>query len=416
MSIVCQKVIERLKVKNKGVFSLISCLNSLEIQEKSSEKGPVFVLTVPSVFFKERVETKLLSSLKQELHSLLEVPFSVQFHVSGKKTSLPKPQRELPLPEKKSGFNPSYTFDNFVLGNNDENNLAFYTAKALSQTPLNNPNSPFFIYGGSGLGKTHLLHSIGSSLNLPSQRIFYLSAERFLHECVSSIRENKMGSFKQKYREEPLAFLVDDIQSIEKAPASQEEFFHAFNSIHERGGLIVCSCDRPPEALKKLQKRIQTRLLSGIFAQIETPHLETKLAILQKKSQEKKIHLSSDVLSFIAQKPSSSVRELEGFLNKIKMFSEIQKRKLSLKDVKHLFKEKNSLSKLNVQEVIKDVALSYHITPSQLCSSQRAKHVVRARREAIKKVRELFPHLSLNEIGKAFGDKSHTTILHHLKK
>ena len=418
MSTVCQKALESLKVKNKDFLPLMSCINALEIQEKDLEGGKVFILTVSSLFFKERVESKLLASLEQELRYLLKTPFKIKFNISGKKTSLPKPPKPLPSPQikKKRTFNPSYTFDSFILGCSDENNLAFYTAKTLAQSPLNNPNSPFFIYGNSGLGKTHLLHAIGNKVSLPSQRVSYLSAERFLYECVASIREKQMDKFKKKYREEPLVLLIDDIQSIEKAPASQEEFFHTFNAIHERGGLIICTCDRPPEALKGLQKRIQTRLLSGIFAQIEAPHLETKLAILQKKSQDKNINLSSDILLYLAQKPSSSVRELEGFLNKIKMVIEIQKNKLSLTDVRSLFKEKNKNPKLKIQEVIKDVALSYQVTPAQLCSSQRAKHIVQARKTAIKTIRQLFPHLSLSEIGRIFGGKSHSTILHHLKK
>ncbi len=418
MSTICQKVLENLKAKNQGFLPLMSFINNLDIKEEKNEKGPLFILTVPSLFFKERIESKLLVSLKQEFREILRSPFEIQFNISEKKVSLPKPKKELPLKPfvKKPVFNPSYTFNNFVLGCSDENNLAFYTAKHLAQKPLKNPNSPFFIYGNSGLGKTHLLHAIGNSLFLPSQKVFYLSAERFLHECVTAIREKQMDKFKQKYREAADVLLIDDIQTIEKAPASQEEFFHVFNAVHERGGLIVCSCDRPPRSLKGLQKRIQTRLLSGIFAHIETPQMETKLAILQKKSQEKNINLSAETLTYLAQRASSSVRELEGFLNKIKMITEIQKKKLSLNEVKAFFKEKEKNSNLKVQEVIKEIALSYQLAPSHLYSSQRAKHIVQARKAAIKKVRQLFPHLSLSEIGRIFGGKSHSTILYHLQK
>ena len=418
MSMICQKVLQTLRAKNKGSLPLLSCINALNIEEKVSQKGRVFVLTVPSLFFKERVEAKVLPLISEELKALSQGPFSIELAVSGKKILLPQPKvKKTPqAPVKKQyAFSSSYTFENFVLGSSNENNLAFFTAKNLAKTPLKNPNSPFFIYGNSGLGKTHLLHSIGNSLNIPSEKIFYLSAERFLHECVSAIREGKMDSFKQKYRKEALVLLIDDIQAIEKAPASQEEFFHAFNSIHEKGGLIVCTCDRPPEALKKMQKRIQTRLLSGIFAQVEPPKMETRIAILQKKAQEKKLSLSFETFSYLAKLSSSSVRELEGFLNKIGMFSSIQKRDLSLSEIKSLFGKNEENSGIKVQEVIKQVALSYELTPAQLCSSQRAKHIVQARRVAIQKVRKSFPHLSLNEIGRFFGGKSHSTILHHLQ-
>ena len=423
MPTICQKVLQTLRVKNEGVLPVLSCINALNIEEKATNKKKrVFVLTVPSLFFKQRIESRLLDQLLEELKSFSKEPFSIEFNVSGKKIVLPKSQAKKIPPKiskapsvKKTVFNPSYIFENFIPGSSNENNLAFFTAKNLAENPLGNQNSPFFIYGASGLGKTHLLHSIGNRLNIPSEKVFYLSAERFLYECVSAIREDQMDSFKQKYRRDALVLLIDDIQSIERAPRSQEEFFHVFNSIHERGGLIVCTCDRPPSSLKKMEKRIQTRLLSGIFAQIEPPKTETRLAILQKKSQEKKLRLSAEALSYLAKIPSSSVRELEGFLNKISMFSSIQKRDLSFVEIKNLFGKQEESPSLKVQEVIKEVALAYQITPSQLCSSQRAKHIVRARRVAIKKVRKHFPDLSLSEIGRFFGGKSHSTILHHLQ-
>ena len=205
-----------------------------------------------------------------------------------KREKLPSPKREKVeyVQKKNSLFTSSYTFENFVPGHSEENNLAFHTARNLAKNPLQNPNSPFFIYGETGLGKTHLLHSMGRLLQI-RHRICYLSAERFLYECITAIRCNQMDDFRKKYREQIDILLIDDIQTLEKGTASQEEFFHTFNVIHQKGGLVVCTCDRPPKAMKKLQARLQTRLSGGISAQIEQPKFETRVAILQKKAQEK---------------------------------------------------------------------------------------------------------------------------------
>jgi len=211
--------------------------------------------------------------------------------------------------------------------------------------------------------------------------------------------------------------LIDDIQILEKGSASQEEFFHTFNAVHQRGGLIVCSCDRPPRAIKKLQARLQTRLSGGLSAHIDQPKFETRMAILQKKAQERHLFISNEILNFIAKKPLSSVRELEGVLNKIKMSCEFQNKEPCLKTVRHIF-AKNFTKGIpqEIQRIIKDVADSYQIPPSQIYSPQRSKHVVTARNKAIQQIHESFPHLSLNDLGRIFGGRSHSTILHALKK
>lgn len=420
-SSICQQVLKTLKDKNRSYFPILSCLDTLSLQEvPSNSEERVFNLTVPSLFYRNHVEKKLISSFKSELLKLLSgKPFKINIIVSKQKekknTNFQK-KETVSLPTKSSLFNPAYTFESFVPGHSEENNLAFYTAKSLARYPLQSPNSPFFIYGETGLGKTHLLHSMGHLLQ-NKYRIRYLSAERFLYECITSIRLHQMEDFRKKYREQIDILLIDDIQTLEKGTASQEEFFHTFNTLHQKGGLIVCSCDRPPKAIKKLQTRLQTRLSGGLSTQIEQPKFETRIAILQKKAKEKQLTLSSDVLSFIAKKPLSSVRELEGVLNKIKMFCEIQNTPSSLKTVRQIFTK--NLQKgvpQEIQKIIKDIANSYQITSAQLCSPQRSKHIVSARNKAIHLVYERFSHLSLNDLGRIFGGRSHSTILHALKE
>ncbi len=427
MSAICQQVLQNLKDKNQGYPPVLSCLEALSLKESSSNvNGRVFTLTVPSSLYKDRVEKKLISSFEKELFKVLSgEPFEVTIIISKQnKRNLPAPAPQKPVPQKKeefvkkrpSLFNPSYTFESFVPGHSEENNLAFYTAKNLAENPLQNPNSPFFIYGETGLGKTHLLHSMGHLLQ-KKYRICYLSAERFLYECITAIRLNQMDDFRKKYREQTDILLIDDIQTLEKGTASQEEFFHTFNVIHQRGGLIVCTCDRPPKAIKKLQTRLQTRLSGGLSTHIEQPKFETRIAILQKKAQERHLFLSTEILTFIAKKPLSSIREMEGVLNKIKMSCEIQNKEPSLKTLRQLFaKTLHKGIPQEIQNIIKEVAVSYQITPSQLCSSQRSKHIVKARNKAIHLVHEKFSHLSLNDLGRIFGGRSHSTILHTLKE
>ncbi|MDE0151467.1 MAG: chromosomal replication initiator protein DnaA [Bdellovibrionales bacterium] len=421
MSTICQQVIQILKDKNQGYSPILSCLEALNLKESSSQKGRVFTLFVPSLFYKDRIEKKLIHSFEKELACLLSgEPFEINIVVSKqrqKRVLSPVPQKQDDfIQQKTSLFNSSYTFESFVPGHSEENNLAFYTAKALAKTPLHSPNSPFFIYGETGLGKTHLLHSMGRKLQ-KTHRVCYLSAERFLYECITAIRCGQMDDFRKKYREQVDVFLVDDIQILEKGTASQEEFFHTFNVIHQKGGLIVCTCDRPPRAIKKLQTRLQTRLSGGLSAHIERPKFETRMAILQRKAQERRISVPSEVLTFIAKKPLSSIREIEGVLNKIKMSCEIQNREPCLKTVRHIFTKNFSKGiPQEIQKIIKDVAESYQITPAQLCSPQRSKHIVTARNKALCQVHESFPHLSLNDLGRIFGGRSHSTVLHALKK
>ena len=422
MSAICQQVMQNLKDKNQGYSPILSCLEALNLKESSSQKGRVFTLLVPSSFYKDRIEKKLIASFEKELFTLLSgEPFEINIIISKqrkKRVLVPSPpqKQEVFIQKKTSLFNPSYTFENFVPGHSEENNLAFYTAKSLANNPLQNPNSPFFIYGETGLGKTHLLHAMGHLLQ-KKYRVCYLSAERFLYECITAIRCSQMDDFRKKYREQFDILLVDDIQTLEKGTASQEEFFHTFNAIHQRGGLIVCTCDRPPRAVRKLQDRLQTRLSGGLSAHIEQPKFETRMAILQKKAQERHLYISNEILTFIARKPLSSIREIEGILNKVKMSCEIQNEEPSLKTIRHIF-AKNFTKGIpqEIQKIIKDVADSYQITPSQLCSPQRSKHIVRARNKAIHLVRESFPHLSLNDLGRVFGGRSHSTILHTLKE
>ena len=419
-----KQVLNNLKQKHSGSHLLLSCLSALQDKESFGKGKTIFTLFAPSSLHKKQVIEKGLFLLEKEFSTLLsEKPFEIRIEVLDspslphKRTLFTQDAEKKEKPLKKDPFNPSYTFDNFVLGHSKENHLAFYTAKKLALKPIKNIHSPFFIFGSTGLGKTHLLHSMGHILSKKNLKVVYISAERFLYEFVAALRTHSMDSFRQKYRKNLEVLLIDDIQSLEKGQACQEEFFHTFNSIKERGGLVACTCDRPVKAMKKLQARIQTRLSGGLEALIENPCFETRLAVLQKKAQKKKFFLPKDVSSYIAQKTSHSIREIEGVLNKVEMLCSIYKQSPSLNLIQKIF-SKNLTEGVpsKIQDIIKQTALFYQITPALICSKKRSKLIVQARNQAIKKVHQEFKHLSFSEIGRIFGGRSHSTVLHALKK
>ena len=415
MSSLWLKIQHRLEEQFSDRTPFLSFLKAVSLKQGSQKTQ--FVLDVPSKLHKEKAQIQLIPLLTQEIHKLIgQQPSQIQIHVNPSKKTYQKPlisqiakKEEIKPSSHQALFNPLYTFENFVSGPSNEH--AFYAIKNVISHPLFNPNNPLFIYGQTGLGKTHLLHALGRALCKQFSRLYYLSAERFLQECVTSIRTQQMDFFKKKYQQECQILLVDDIQAIEKGVASQEEFFHTFNAITERGGLVVCTCDRLPREIKNMQTRLQTRLAGGVIFEIEPPKIETRIAILQSKAKQKGMHLSEDVLFYIAQNSLHSVRELEGYLNKIKMVCDLQKQRPSLSFVKTILSSKESLS---VEELLEQVAKEYHVSVQQLRSKSKTKGLVAVRKIAVRQIREKFPHLSLGAIGQFLGGRNHSTILNAL--
>ena len=421
MSSLCSKIVDSLKEKHSFNQPLLSLLKAAHLTEDFSKERKALILSLPSSLHKERAEIKLLPLIKKELFSIINEKCEILVKISpqsGKKLTLPlpSPQKQIKTPRREL-FNPLYTFKNFISG--PSNSLALESLKHASFNPISNTYSPIFIYGKTGLGKTHLLHALGQNIlsQHPALPLRYLSAERFLHKCVTSIRLNQMEAFQKEFRQNCQILLIDDIQSIERGLASQEEFFHTFNAITERQGLVVCSCDRLPKEIKKLETRLQTRLAGGLVIQIEPPNLETRIAILQKKSQQKKLSLSHEAFSYIAQKnPKASVRELEGCLNKIKMICDLQSQKPNLSLIQNLFSDEPFSTKPSTpEECLQQVAHQNRISSSLILSKSRAQHIVLARAQAVHLVHKHFPHFSTVQIGRFFK-RSHSTILHILKR
>ncbi len=344
----------------------------------------------------------------------------VAFHVSGgfapspgtpadATTNVISPEIASPIT-----LNPKFTFGSFVVG--ACNQFAHAAAQAVATDPSRRYN-PLYLYGGVGMGKTHLMHAIGRALLTNGHmRIIYTTSERFTNEVVSGIKHGKMSQLRERYRSADV-LLIDDIQSLGSKDRTQEEFFHTFNELHDAQKQIVISSDCPPKDITGLVDRLRSRFEWGLMADIEPPDLETKMAILEKKAELEGIVLPEDVRSFIANKTKSNVRELEGALIKLMAYSSLTKAPISItmarQILKHLLERQDR--RITIDAVQKAVAERYGIKPAQLREKSNRKEIVGPRQVAMYLVKELTT-ASLPEIGRAFGGKHHTTVIHSIDK
>lgn len=317
---------------------------------------------------------------------------------------------------KNSSFNSKYTFDTFVVGNS--NRFACTAALAVSEKPGKTYN-PLFIYGGVGLGKTHLLHAIGQytqQLN-PDKIIKYVSAERFLNDFINALRYKDIFAFKENYRNNDV-LLVDDIQFLEDKEASQEEFFHTFNALHDTNRQIVLSSDRSPKNISTLEERLCSRFEWGLVTDIKPPDFETRLAILKKYAEREKITISDNILTIIAEKASTNIRELEGSLTRIIAFTSLTKSKPDIAMAKNIIKDilpDDTDHKISIQTIIKEVSRYFSIPINDIVGSKRNKPISHARQLSMYLSRELTSS-SLPRIGKSFGDRDHSTVIYAISK
>ena len=317
---------------------------------------------------------------------------------------------------KNSTFNTKYTFDTFIVGNS--NRFACTASLAVSEKPGKTYN-PLFIYGGVGLGKTHLLHAIGQyTLQLhPNKTVKYVSAERFLNDFINALRYKNIFAFKESYRNNDV-LLVDDIHFLEDKEASQEEFFHTFNALHDTNRQIVLSSDRSPKNIATLEERLRSRFEWGLVTDITPPDLETRLAILKKYSEREKISVSDDILNLIAENITSNIRELEGSLTRVVAFASLTKSKPDLTIAKNILKDilpDDNEHKTSIQTIIKEVSKYFSIPINDILSAKRNKFISHARHLAMYLSRELTSS-SLPRIGKSFGDRDHSTVIYAISK
>ncbi len=312
-------------------------------------------------------------------------------------------------------LNPKYTFDSFVVGSC--NRLAHAASLAVSEAPSKAYN-PLFVYGGVGLGKTHLMHAIGHFVKKShlENRVFYLSTEKFTNEFINAIRDNKTVDFRNKYRNIDV-LLIDDIQFLAGKEQTQEEFFHTFNALHDHNKQIVISSDRPPKDIPTLEDRLRSRFEWGLITDIHSPDLETRIAILKKKAHLEGVTLPEEVFNFIANQIETNIRELEGALIRVMAFSSLNNASIDLsiaqEALKHILSEKKKT--VTVDKIIDSTAQYFGITSNEIQAKKRSKNVAFPRQLAMFLSRELTEH-SLPKIGEEFGGKDHSTVIHAHKK
>ena len=377
------------------------------------EKDGSLQLLAPNSYVQKWVNEHCLTYIKQVVPKDMTVALSVG--------SLPNQDTEKSLynqsvnKETRQSFNSflnsKYTFDSFVEGKN--NQLAYAVAKQVSQSPGQTGCNPLFIYGGVGLGKTHLIHALGNKLlkNNPHKKVRYLHSEDFVTEMVSAISHKTMGAFKEKYRSID-TLLVDDIQLFVGKKQSQEEFFHTFNALFEKGQQIVLTSDRYPKSIEGLPERLVSRFVQGLAQAIEPPEYETRVAILSKKAEQEDVSIPQDVLLFIAKQVHSNVRELEGAMRSVITYANFFDTPISLAVAKIALEKLIAANSrlVSLENIQKKTCEYFQIRSSDLVSPNRSRSIVRPRQIAMSLARELTNH-SLPEIGEAFGGRDHTTVM-----
>ena len=378
-----------------------------------------FTVSVPSKFCKEWIQDKYSSIVKEALGATGSEELEVEFVVEGgeRLAKAVPPQPSLTVEKtsapfsKESSFNPRYTFDSFVVG--PSNRFAHAASLAVAESPARAYN-PLFIYGGVGLGKTHLMQAVGQALlqKNPSAKILYISSERFTNQLITAIQNRTTLAFREKYRTLDV-ILIDDIHFIAGKEATQEEFFHTFNTLYDSHKQIILSSDRPPKEIQALEERLVSRFEWGLVTDIQKPDLETRIAILRKKVEINRVLVPEEVSLFIAERVTSNIRELEGALMRVVAYSSIFEKVITPELAREVLKEMllEEEKRITVDLIQKKVAEHFDIRLQDMKVKRRSKAIAYPRQIAMYLVRELTEH-SLPEIGEFFGGRDHTTVLH----
>ena len=399
-----------------------------------SYKSNTIELSIPNKFFKEWINDNCLHLIQDYFKTQFNSSVNLKYNIlkndidikpDGKDANKPKISNEnidiknnqFKNPNKLFTINPKYTFNSFVIGKN--NRFAQAACEAVAKEPGESYN-PLFIYGGVGLGKTHLLHDIGNYIhtNNPKLKILYITADKFMNELIEAIRHDKNIEFRQKYRTLDV-LLIDDIQFLAGKESTQEEFFHTFNTLHEARKQIVLSSDSTPKEIPTLEERLRSRFEWGVIADIQPPDYETRVAILRKKAEMENIKANEEVIHYIASKVKANIRKLEGSLIRVAAFAGLTNVEINLnvtKEVlKDIIKDEPITQSINV-DIIQEIAAKYfNITKEAIVSKKRNDSIVLPRQVSIYICREL-THLSISDIGRKFGGRDHTTIMYAYNK
>ncbi|MBX5474018.1 MAG: chromosomal replication initiator protein DnaA [Thermoleophilia bacterium] len=392
--------------------------------------GDTLVLAVPNEFTRDWIEGHFRGLIGAAIRDVLghERPLELRVvepqpaeqsvaRASEPATASGRPVVRIPSRPESGGFNAKYTFDSFVIGSS--NRFAHAAALAVAEAPAQAYN-PLFIYGGTGLGKTHLLQAIGQYVSEHSSELSvrYVTSETFMNDFINSLRDKRIEGFKQRYRTYDV-LLIDDVQFFEHKERIQEEFFHTFNSLYEAGSQIVMSSDRPPRDIATLEERLRSRFEWGLITDIQPPDLETRIAILRKKVKLEGIHVHDEqVLTFIASRVSTNIRELEGALTRVVAFSSLTGRPMSVELAQNVLKDvfpQGEAAEVSIRRIQDLVAERFNLTLEELCGDKRSQNIVYPRQVAMYLSRELTDS-SLPKIGKEFGGRDHTTVIHATSK
>jgi chromosomal replication initiator protein len=376
-----------------------------------------FLFEASTPFHKNMIMSRYSELMRNALRSVTKQDFELEIYMPGETADSRTPAAE------KTGvnlvnnmLNPKYTFDTFVIGNS--NRFAHAASLAVAESPADAYN-PLFLYGGVGLGKTHLMHAIGHHMlhENPSVKLVYITSENFTNELISAIQNNRNTEFRERFRNVDV-LMVDDIQFIAGRDSTQEEFFHTFNQLHASGKQIIISSDKPPRDIPTLEERLRSRFEWGLIADIQKPDYETRIAILRKKAQVEHIDVSDDIIAFIAEKIESNIRELEGSLTRIIAYASLSGKPITMAVAEEALRNILSIKdpkRITPEIITQAVSDFYGVSPADVKSSKRNREIALPRQIAMYLTRDM-TDLSLPRIGDAFGGRDHTTVMHACDK
>lgn len=414
-----EKVLNKLEML-VTVVSFDLWIKTIEVVDYTENK--VLVLAASSTFAKNQLEKNHKQHLKDSVEAvfgsdtLIEILDPNEKEIYLKKNQVNKVQIEEPK-NSLCTFNEKYTFDNFVVGKS--NQFVYAAARSVAENPGTKFN-PLFIYGGVGLGKTHILNAIGNYVRQhhPDKKIMYVTCENFTNDYIDSLRASKekekaSSSFREKYRNLDI-LMIDDIQFISNKTSTQEEFFHTFNELYQKNKQIIISSDRPPKEISTLEDRLRSRFASGLIQDIQAPDFETKIAILKKKVEQERYNIEDQVLEFIAEKVNTNIREMEGLLSKVYFFATlVGKKQATMEDAREVFKDEQEVQKEQVtpEFILSKVCEYFGVSRADIIGKKKSKEIVEPRMIAIYLMNEILD-IPLISIGKIFGGRDHTTIIH----
>ncbi|MFW2491887.1 chromosomal replication initiator protein DnaA [Clostridium chromiireducens] len=408
----------------KSELSEVSFNTWIKSCEPISISSDTLKISVPNSFTQDILDKRYKDLVANSVKAICSKLYKIEFIImsdnfdkeDSKNNSNPSPKSVIVNDEMSSTLNPKYTFNSFVIGNS--NRFAHAASLAVAESPAKAYN-PLFIYGGVGLGKTHLMHAIGHYVldGNPNAKVVYVSSEKFTNELINAIKDDKNEEFRNKYRNVDI-LLIDDIQFIAGKERTQEEFFHTFNALHDANKQIILSSDRPPKEIPTLEDRLRSRFEWGLIADIQVPDFETRMAILKKKADVENLNVANEVMGYIATKIKSNIRELEGALIRIIAYSSLTNREVTVDLASEALKD--IISKKQGKHVtidsIQDVVSSYfNLRVEDLKSQRRTRNVAYPRQIAMYLSRKL-TDMSLPKIGEEFGGRDHTTVIHAYEK